>query len=82
MQQYIRQPYLMPFHFSLANKIRLLWNVSPITQSNLLRFIRDRMHFLLHSFIILSGNYRPSFPVGSFIILMYLTHQNVRSPAE
>jgi len=70
MQPYIRQPYLMPVHFSRADKIRLLWNVSPITQSDFLRFIRDRMHFLLHAFIILSGKYRASFPVGSFIILM------------
>lgn len=70
LPQYIRQPYLMPVHFSRANKIRLLWNVSPITQSNLLRFIRDWKHFLLHGFITLSGNYRASFPVGSFILLM------------
>ena len=69
-QPYIRQPYLMPIHVSRADKIRLLWNVSPITQSDLLRFISDRMHFLLHGFIILSGNYRASFPVGSVIMLM------------
>jgi hypothetical protein len=78
MQQYIRPPDLMPVHFSRTNKIGLLWNVSPITQSNHLRFIRGRMHFLLHGFIILSGKYRAIFSCR-LVYYINVAHSSDRS---